>query len=100
MQKLTLCPRIYTFACYEASSSFESDRFSNFTTSDMESDTDTGLLVVDCYTAEEAHELMQVEHRIARLERLAMRKAESQKRNPHKQGRERKSYQDYLDKLG
>lgn len=96
---LTRCPYVYSFECYIASSSFESDRFRNFTTSDNESDAETGMLVVPSYTDEELSVAMRKLHNEERQERLKLRKAERQKRNPHKQGREHKSYQDYLDML-
>ena len=94
---LTLCPHVSTFACYTASSTYESESFRNMIMSDNESDPDTGVLVTDCYTADEALALMQVEHRIARLERLAERKTASEVRYPHKVGREKKSYREHLD---
>ena len=96
---LTLCPFVSSFACYTASITFESDKLRNIIMSDNESDIDTGILVIPAYTDEEACAMMRKFHREDRLERLALRKAEQQKRNPHKQGRERKSYQDYLDML-
>lgn len=95
---LTLCPYVYSFSCYTSSLTYESENFRNLIMSDERSDSETGMLVTDCFTAEERHALMQVEHRIARLERLAERKAANEVRYPQKVGRERKSYQEHLDK--
>lgn len=93
---LTLCPHVYSFSCYTSSLTYESESFRNLIMSDNESDPDTGVLVTDCFTAEEHLALLQVEHRLARLERLAERKAANEIRYPQKVGRERKSYREHL----
>jgi hypothetical protein len=97
MLTLCLCPIVNSFACYTSSDSFENESLRNFRLADYDSDPETGLLVVDCFTAEEHHARMKVEHEIARLERLAERKAANEVRYPQKVERQRSSYRLHLD---